>query len=134
MTEAAYLATIHEENGVFGVSFPDFPGCATTASDMRSAIERGAQALALHVEGMIEDGETLPEPRSAERLRADESEWMDGAILALIGVEVPGKAQRVNISLDEGLLARIDKAAARAGQTRSGFLASAARERIKGMG
>ena len=41
---------------------------------------------------------------------------------------------RVNVSLDEGLLARIDKAAARAGQTRSGFLASAARERIKGMG
>ena len=34
MTEAAYLGTIHEENGVFGVSFPDFPGCATTASDM----------------------------------------------------------------------------------------------------
>ena len=55
------------------------------------------------------------------------------SILALIGVEVPGKAQRVNISLDEGLLARIDKAAASAGQTRSGFLASAARERIKGM-
>ena len=134
MTEAAYLATIHEENGVLGVSFPDFPGCATTASDMRSAIERGTQALALHIEGMIEDGETLPEPRSAEGLRTDEPDWMDGAILTLIGVEVPGKAQRVNISLEEGLLARIDKAAASAGQTRSGFLASAARERIKRTG
>ena len=46
---------IHEENGVFGVSFPDFPGCATTASDMRSAIERGAQALALHVKAEIDE-------------------------------------------------------------------------------
>jgi len=83
---------------------------------------------------MIEDGEALPEPRSVERLRADESDWLEDALLALIPVEVPGKAQRVNISLDENLLALIDKAAARSGQTRSGFLASAARERIKAMG
>jgi predicted RNase H-like HicB family nuclease len=133
MTEAAYIATIHDENGVIGISFPDFPGCVTTASDMRSAIERGAQVKALHIDGMIEDGEPLPEPRSVERLRADEPEWMDGVLLALIPVEVSGKALRVNISLDEGLLSLIDKAAARAGQTRSGFLASAARKRITGM-
>jgi len=134
MSEAVYVATIHEENGVIGVSFPDFPGCVATASDLRTAIERGGQALALHVEGMIEDGATLPDPRTAEQLRAAEPEWMDGATLALIGVEIPGKALRVNISLDEGLLARIDKAAASAGQTRSGFLATAARERIKAIG
>ena len=134
MTEAAYIATIQDENGVIGISFPDFPGCVTTASGMRSAIERGAQVLALHIDGMIEDGEPLPEPRSVERLRADEPEWMDGALLALIPVEVSGKALRVNISLDEGLLSLIDRAAARGGQTRSGFLASAARERIKEMG
>ena len=72
MSEAAYIATLHEENGVIGVSFPDFPGCVTTAGDMSSAIERGAQALGLHVEGMIEDGEALPEPRSVERLIAEE--------------------------------------------------------------
>ncbi len=134
MAEAAYIATLHEENVVIGVSFPDFPGCVTTAGDMRSAIERGAQALGLHVEGMIEDGEALPDPRSVERLIAEEADWLKDAVLALVEVEVPGKALRVNISLDEALLARIDKAAASAGQTRSGFLASAARERIKAMG
>jgi predicted RNase H-like HicB family nuclease len=134
MQEAAYIATIHEENGVLGVSFPDFPGCVTTASDMRSALERGKQALALHVEGMIEDGEALPEPRTMEQLRGEEADWLKDAILALIEVEAPGKALRVNISIDEALLARIDKAAANAGQTRSGFLASAARDRIKATG
>ena len=45
---------------------------------------------------------------------------MNGAILALIGIEIPGRALRVNISLDEGLLARIDKAAASAGQRARG--------------
>jgi predicted RNase H-like HicB family nuclease len=134
MAEVAYIATIHEENGVLGVSFPDFPGCVTTATDMRSAMERAAQVLVFHVEGMIEDGEAPPEPRTVERLRADEPDWMEGAVLALVPVEVPGKAHRINISLDEGLLALIDTAAARSGQTRSGFLASAARERIKAMG
>ena len=39
---------------------------------MRSAIEPGAQALALHIEGMIGDGVALPELRAVERLRADE--------------------------------------------------------------
>ena len=134
MAEAAYIATIHEENGVFGVSFPDLPGCVTTAETMQSAIARAAQALALHVEGMIEDGEAPPEPRTLERLRSDAPEDLRDALLALIPVEVPGKALRVNISLEEGLLARIDRAAASAGQSRSGFLSAAARDRIRGMG
>ena len=134
MAETTYVATIHEEDGVFGVSFPDLPGCVTTAETMHSAIARAAQALALHVAGIIEDGAAPPEPRTVEQLRADEPDWMNGAILALILVEVPGKALRVNISLEEGLLARIDRAAASAGQSRSGFLSAAARDRIRGMG
>ena len=42
-----------------------------------------------------------------------------------------GKLARANISLDAGLLADIDEAAARRGVTRSAFLAAAAREKIK---
>jgi predicted RNase H-like HicB family nuclease len=51
MAEAVYVATIHEENGAFSVSFADFPGCVTTAADMTSAIERGEQALAGRARG-----------------------------------------------------------------------------------
>ena len=42
-----------------------------------------------------------------------------------------GKLVRANISLDAGLLASIDEAAARRGVTRSAFLVSAARDKIK---
>ena len=60
---------------------------------------------------------------------------MDGAILALIGVEVPGKAHAGQLSLDEGLLARIDQAAARAGQPARGSSgASAARDAAREIG
>jgi metal-responsive CopG/Arc/MetJ family transcriptional regulator len=41
-------------------------------------------------------------------------------------------AKRVLISIDERILARIDDAAQRSGQTRSGFLAQAAMAQIEG--
>jgi metal-responsive CopG/Arc/MetJ family transcriptional regulator len=43
-------------------------------------------------------------------------------------------AKRVLISIDERILARIDEAAQRTGQTRSGFLAQAAMAQIEGGG
>jgi metal-responsive CopG/Arc/MetJ family transcriptional regulator len=43
-------------------------------------------------------------------------------------------AKRVLISIDERVLARIDEAAQRSGQTRSGFLAQAAMAQIEGGG
>ena len=43
-------------------------------------------------------------------------------------------AKRVLISIDERILARIDDAAQRTGQTRSGFLAQAAIAQIEGPG
>lgn len=126
------IALIHEENGRFGISFPDFPGCTSTGASLDEAIFKGGQALALHVEGMIEDGERIPELRSVAQLRADLefAEWFEDATIAAVEVEIPGRAVRVNISIDEGLLERVDRAARAAGQTRSSFLAEAARRRI----
>jgi metal-responsive CopG/Arc/MetJ family transcriptional regulator len=43
-------------------------------------------------------------------------------------------AKRVLISIDERVLARIDEAVQRSGQTRSGFLAQAAIAQIEGVG
>lgn len=124
------IAVIHEEKGVFGVSFPDFPDCISTAATLDDALARGAQALALHIEGMIADGEALPELRGIERMRIDEADWLAGGIIAAVPVEFPGKAARINISIDETLLKMVDRAAESAGQSRSGFIANAVRQRI----
>jgi metal-responsive CopG/Arc/MetJ family transcriptional regulator len=48
----------------------------------------------------------------------------------LVPVEVPGRAVRVNISMDEGLVARRDAAALRRGMSRSAFLAEAVRSAL----
>lgn len=126
------IALIHEENGVFGISFPDFPGCVSTGRSLDEAIFKGGQALALHVSGMADEGEALPVLRSADELRGD-SEFrsdFEGATIAAVAVELPRRAVRVNISIDEGLLERVDRAAEAAGQSRSAFLVEAAKRRI----
>lgn len=129
------IAVIHEENGVYGISFPDFPGCVSTARSLDEAIFKGGQALALHVSGMVEDGEELPLLRSLAQLRADPEFSADfaSATIAAIDVELPRRAVRVNISIDEGLLERIDRAARAAGQSRSAYLVEAAKRRIEAL-
>jgi predicted RNase H-like HicB family nuclease len=126
------IALIHVEGGAFGISFPDFPGCVSAADSVDEVIYKGGQALALHVEGMLADGEPLPQLRNVAQLHADPElkEWFDGATIAAVEVELPGRAVRVNISIDESLLERVDRAARAAGQTRSSFLAEAAKRRL----
>ena len=130
------IGCVHQENGNFGISFPDFPGCMTTAAGLDEAALRGAQALAFHIEGMADDNAPLPQLRNMQELRAEPmlAGWLEGAVLMAIPVELPGKAVRVNISMDEYLLGRLDRAAAGVGQSRSAYLAEAARQRIAGGG
>ena len=60
---AHYIALIHKDAGTDdGVSFPDFPGCVSAGTTLDEARELAVEALALHVDGMIEDGEAVPEP------------------------------------------------------------------------
>jgi predicted RNase H-like HicB family nuclease len=128
------IGLVHEEDGNYGISFPDFPGCVSAGATLDEAVERGRATLAFHVEGMVEDGDSLPPIRTLEELRADKDYRADakGAVVVAVPFELPGKSVRLNISLDERLVEAIDRAAAAAGQTRSGFLADAAKIRLKG--
>lgn len=65
------IAMIHEENGVFGVSFPDFPGCITGADTLEEAICKAGEALAFHIVGMSEDGDGVPVLRNANEMLED---------------------------------------------------------------
>jgi predicted RNase H-like HicB family nuclease len=128
------FALIHEENGVFGISFPDFPGCISTGSSVEEVMAKGRDALNFHVAGMVEDGDALPRLRSARELQDDlryDLSVETPALATLIAFDVPGRAVRVNVSIEEALLQAIDRAAEAAGQSRSAFLAEAARLRIR---
>ena len=126
----AYIALIHKEaDSDFGVSFPDFPGCVTAGVDLDEARRMAEEALALHVEGLRETGEAVPEPSGLATVMADPDNRDAVAVL----VPAPAgetKAVRVNITLEEKLLRRIDTFAEARGLTRSGFLARAASRAI----
>ena len=98
------------------------------------AIRHGSEALALHVEGLTEDCEAIPEPRSIDAIKADPelTDWCRGADFLLIPLLLDwGSSRRVNISLDCGLLEAIDHEARLRRMTRSAFLATAARREIE---
>jgi len=63
-----YIAVIDKD---FGVVFPDFDGCISVGKDLNDAINMAQEALELHVEGMREDGEELPEPKTLEQVKKE---------------------------------------------------------------
>lgn len=82
-----YVAFIHgDAEPGFGISFPDFPGCVSAGDTIDEAIRRGTEALAFQVEGLIRDGEQIPEPRSVQDIEIDTDivEWRKGAIICLV--------------------------------------------------
>ncbi|CAA7618623.1 type II toxin-antitoxin system HicB family antitoxin [Magnetospirillum sp. UT-4] len=109
-------------DGPIGVWFPDFPGCVTAGASVEEALLNAREALQFHVDGMIEDGEAVPGPSRYEDLPDDAGHLR----LALVGVRLARRAKRINITIDEALLARIE---ARTNNV-SGFLAEAARDRL----
>jgi predicted RNase H-like HicB family nuclease len=128
-----YIALLHPDaTGGYGVSFPDFPGCISGGDDLAEAADQAAQALRFHVEGMLEDGAPIPEPRSAEALRKEKPDWFEGATIALVPLLPPRVGvERLNISLDRNLLREIDGAAKALGMNRSAFLASGAQRMLE---
>lgn len=107
------------EKGSYSVWFPDFDGCVSAGDTIAETIENAHEALALHVAGMIEDGEEIPAP-SEPKLEED------SVAVSMIGVTLPGKKKRVNVMIDEGVLAAIDAVSA----NRSRFLEKAARKEL----
>jgi predicted RNase H-like HicB family nuclease len=127
-----YIGLIHKDAGSdFGVSFPDFPGVVTAGTTLDDARAMAEEALALHVEGLIEDGEAIPEPSTLEDIMSDPDNRSGVAVLVSLKTEPP-KAVRVNVTLPADVLEQIDRYAEAHGFTRSGFLTQAARKLMAG--
>ena len=129
-----YIAFVHKEpDSCYGVSFPDVPGCTSAGDTLDEALTNAVDALSGQVHIMEADGDKIPAPRSLEEIAADPSasEDMQSAIIAAVPlVRDRGSTTRINVSLDLGLLEAIDGLAKERSQTRSAFLASAARREL----
>jgi predicted RNase H-like HicB family nuclease len=131
---ARYVAIFEGDDDSYGISFPDLPGCVAMGRTADEAWENAIEVLADWVTEMG-GAEAVPAPRPISAFRNDpEVKEALGAGAVLIAIPLlieSGRSVRANISMDQGILAAIDAAAAERGLTRSAFLASAAIEKIR---
>ncbi len=127
---------IHKDEGsCYGVTVPDLPGCFSAGETFEEAMESAREAILLHVEGLLMDGLKVPAQQSIES-HLGNANHADG-LFALVTVDLSkltSKAKRINITVPSRVLAIIDEAASREGETRSGLIARAALSYVNSQG
>lgn len=123
-----YPAYVHlgDEQHAHGVTLPDFPGCFSAADTWEALPGAIQEAVELYFEGETQE---IPAPTPLERLAHDPE--YEGGVWLLVDIDlarVRPKAMRLNISLPETLVRRIDAHARARHLSRSAFLAQAASE------
>lgn len=126
-----YLIVIEPggDTPTYGVVVPDIEGCYSAGSTFEEAITNAKAAIEGHLEILCEDGLGIPQVEDAQA-HISSPEYA-GWVWALVEVDTPwflGDSQKVNVTLPEVLIKRIDGAVARQPiyKSRSNFLAQAA--------
>ena len=57
-----YAVVIERGENNLSAYVPDLPGCITTGHTIEEIGRNIREAIELHLEGMVEDGEAVPEP------------------------------------------------------------------------
>ena len=61
----SFIALFTAADDGISIEFPDLPGCLPCADSMDEAFQNAREALGLHLWGMEQDGESIPEPTSS---------------------------------------------------------------------
>jgi len=64
-----YLVVIGKTATGYSAHCPDVPGCAAVGKSIEKVLANMRSALALHIEGLLEDGEPIPKPGGPESYR-----------------------------------------------------------------
>lgn len=113
-----------DDTHAFGVVVPDLPGCFSAGDTLEEAFDMAKEAVEGWLEVCLDDGAEIPEPSSLEAI-SNLSDYQ-GWILGTVDVDMSklgDKAERVNITLPQRVLRRLDALANKAGDTRSGYIA-----------
>jgi len=123
MSTVIYPAIVSgDDQAGYSASFPDLAGCAASGAHLGELIANARDAVTAHLRNLADEGGEWPKPRPPAEVRADA-----GGAVFLVDVQVEDTPVRVNISIGEDLLKRLDAAAEARGATRSGFIAHAVR-------
>lgn len=82
---------IGDDTTAHGIFVPDIEGCFSAADDYQDAFDNAIEAIELHLEGLVADGEKIPLPSSIDS-HVDKPEYQD-MMWALVHVDPNKKAQ-----------------------------------------
>lgn len=80
----SFIAVFNIADDGIAITFPDLPGCLPCADTLGEAVENAREALGLHLWGMEQDNESIPEPTSIQNIQLSENE-----VPAVIDVFMP---------------------------------------------
>lgn len=121
-----------DDKTAWGVVVPDLPGCFSAGDSAEEAFTNAIEAINAHCELLAQDDVDIPLPRPLKEWQS--SSEFSGWVWGLVEVDVSkfeGKAEKINITLPRRLLSKIDSYTKSRGETRSGFLAEAARAAMR---
>lgn len=130
----SYPAILEKTRKGYSVLFPDLPGAVSAGRNYEDAIKQAKECLSLHLYGMLQDKDPLPESSHISEVikKLDNND-----LVALIEPDIfaikaqqEDKAIRINITLPKSLLEIIDEKAKQLHLNRSTFIQKAAREII----
>ena len=104
----------------YGVVVPDLVGCYSAGETIDKALENAEEAIALHIDGLLDDNEKVPMPSTIEKYKKTKS------LKILYGLSWRLTRQFlmiINITLPRRILSRLDARASAAGESRSGYIA-----------
>jgi predicted RNase H-like HicB family nuclease len=86
-----FLVAIHKDvDSDYGVTVPDLPGCFSAGSTFAEALTMAKEAIELHLEGMLDDGEDIPTPSTEIDAFRSDPDFAD-AIWAVVTVDLNWK-------------------------------------------
>lgn len=79
-----------DEDGI-SIEFPDLPGCLSCAHSQEEAFHNAKEALGLHLYGMEQDKEEIPEPTPVNQLHPAR-----GGAIVMVEAFMPAIRDRIN--------------------------------------
>ncbi len=120
-----YIAVIKKtKSSDYTAIFPDFPACITAAKTLQEVQELAQEALQFHIDGIIEDKEEVPNSLSLDKIK---KRYKAAEAFLIVSVSTPAKAVRINITIDEKFLRKLDKYLEDHNSSRSSFFLDAAK-------
>ncbi|QZN95439.1 type II toxin-antitoxin system HicB family antitoxin [Symbiopectobacterium purcellii] len=122
------------DSGSFSGFAPDIQGVFFAGADIDGAIADAYAAIDAHLEFQAEKGRALPQAQNVKAHLNDED--CQGGFWAFVEIDLSrydGKAVKLNITLPQNLLSRIDQYVAvnKDYGSRSGFIADLARRELQ---